>query len=103
MGLALAEIEAIRTESFASDVAYDLDQLKLWSEDEVRDYFESGGEAVQGAAASERAAAVPPVSMPPATPPPQDLQDSARWWEAAHRCARDLFPSNSWQRRRLLL
>ena len=46
MGLSLDTIEEIRADCFADDVAIDLDSMSLWSQSEVRSYFESGGEDV---------------------------------------------------------
>lgn len=39
-------IEDIRDECFASDIVYSFEKLKYWNEDQVRDFFELGGDSL---------------------------------------------------------
>jgi len=51
MVFTLAEIEEIKAECFANDVVYNYDVIKVWDDDKIRDFFESGGGG-EGAAPS---------------------------------------------------
>ena len=62
MPLTLAEVEELRAESFADDMDIDMSRMALWSEDEAREYFLSGGE-------NEPAACAPQKKFPPIAPP----------------------------------
>lgn len=45
-----AELEDVQAEEFATDVPIDAARMADWSEDQVREYFSSGGAADPGAA-----------------------------------------------------
>ena len=49
MSLTLTELEAIQAEALADDVPIELERMAIWSEDEARAYFESGGELMPAA------------------------------------------------------
>ena len=70
MPLSLAELEELQAAAMADDVEIDLAEMSLWTEDEARSFFESGG-----AERPEPAAAPPP---PPAAPSSRPLA----WWRA---------------------
>ena len=42
MGLSIVQLEAIRDEAFADDISI-IDEMKAWTEEEARTFFESGG------------------------------------------------------------
>ena len=69
--LSQAQLETLQAECHADDVAIDLAKMQLWSEDQARKYFESGG-------AAEPAAPIPADGL--AAPIPADglAADEAR-------------------------
>jgi hypothetical protein len=44
MPLTQSELESIQADAMADDVDIDLDKMSLWSAEQARQYFESGGE-----------------------------------------------------------
>ena len=68
MPLSLAELESIQADCLADDLDIDLDRMGLWSVDEARVYFESGG-----LQAPEPA----PPPAPPAPPQPDSRATAA--------------------------
>ena len=57
MVLTLEQLQELQQEAMADDVSIEFERMKLWSPDEARTYFESGGtdaptEATEAAASS---------------------------------------------------
>ena len=43
MPLTEAQLKELRAENFADDVSIDMSKMNLWTEDQAREYFASGG------------------------------------------------------------
>ena len=74
------EIMEIRSESFADDVPI-IDGMESWTEDQIRDYFDSGG--------TDAPSPSPPVPTVPAVPAAVDVSDSAEPPAAATKVETD--------------
>ena len=71
MPLSLSEIEDIRDECLADDLDIDFERMSLWSADEARVYFESGGEVEPP---SQSSTPLPSPDNAPKLPAPSEEQ-----------------------------
>ena len=71
MPLSLSEIEEIRDECLADDLDIDFERMSLWSADEARVYFESGGEVEPP---SQSSTPLPSPDNAPKLPAPSEEQ-----------------------------
>ena len=81
------EIMEIRSESFADDVPI-IDGMESWTEDQIRDYFDSGG--------TDAPSPSPPVPTVPAVPAAVDVSDRAEPPAAATKVETDLMLNAFW-------